>query len=238
MLEQNRFRQRVEKKPGTDIPRQKVESRQKLLQAAQPAIEAARTNPTQSDRKINLWGIQLPSSKTHFKQNSAHDIPNAPAIVFPSISFHSGVSNKEYSDEKLSLEGKMTMEPNAQHIPYHRQPPPKDVDPPRQRIDVAVSSHKPLDILMCANIMDSVNVVGDGKSNVPDGVKINRVVKGVSRRTTPANLSIVFPRSSFRRMCLILHREQSHRRVMLDPGVLSHRHTGRVHVCMGQHTGV
>ena len=81
-----------------------------------------------------------------------------------------------------------TMDPNLQPTTlYPRVPPPKDVDPPRQRIDVAVPSSPPfpfprpppppLGSVICGLTWgSSVNVVGDGKSNVPDGQKINLVV--------------------------------------------------------------
>ena len=78
-----------------------------------------------------------------------------------------------------------TMDPNL----YPRVPPPKDVDPPRQRIDVAVSAPlSPLPFRIYANLPDSVNVVGDGKSNVPDGQRNNLGVWDVLKRTMRASL--------------------------------------------------
>lgn len=97
---------------------------------------------------------------------------------------------------------------------FHRIPPPKDVDPPRQRIDVAVS---PLSA-MSANA-HSVSVVADAKSNVPAGRRSNNAVSAASKPTIPANSSTVLRPSSCQRISPTLPRAQSGLQAMVAHGV-------------------
>ena len=102
----------------------------------------------------------------------------------------------------------------------HRIPPPKDVDPPRQRIDVAVC---PLSA-MRANA-HSVSVVADAKSNVPAGRRSSSAVSAASKPTIPANSSTGLRPSSCPRISPTRPRAQSGPQAMVVHGVLPPRTT-------------
>lgn len=107
------------------------------------------------------------------------------------------------------------MDPNPPNsaASFHRIPPPKDVDPPRQRIDVAVSSP----MYMRANAL-SVSVVEDGRLSVQGGPTNSNDVLDVLRRIIPANSSIVLRPLMWPRPAPIRLRAQSLLQIMADHG--------------------
>ena len=77
------------------------------------------------------------------------------------------------------------MDPNLHNLTYQPRQPPKEVDPPRQRIDVAVL----LPSRVYANLHShSASGAEEERLNAQDILKNNRVALDVSKQTILASL--------------------------------------------------